>query len=370
MSTKQNQKKQNNKNNTSNKKKSLPSKELQEIIKLRKAFNASSKPTKEVKSKNPNDMILSNAKNYGMYRSMLMSDPNIASFQAVYEHPWSKRSARIPTFPVSESQLTRVFVLASGVCNSSGYGFALATVSNSITNDLPALAYSNGLGAPNQFQSAGTDVTQSTTNSEFGSDAFTNEDQREGWKVMRPVAAGLRVKYIGTNLNRSGLCYSVQNSPRALALDGFAVSEIIKRPYKLYNFSNYGWHAITRHINDTNDFKYQQYSGVNDIWNYETDTASQITMDDYWNLGIFIVAEPGAQFEIEYVAHFEIKGKNLHRTAVVNPNTAGIEQVVSKSTLLRQKDNTTPDYSPKEKGGASNIIKDIAEGFAGAVFDL
>jgi len=364
-------KKNTNNNNNNNKKNNS-------IVEKRKKNNRMNNP-KQNNSKNQgrNDTVMNNAKKYGMYRSLVMSDPAIGAFQNVYEHPWSKQSARIPSFPVSESQLTRVRVWSNGVCNSAGIGFVVATVSNSVANDLPAVAISTGPGAPNYISAAGTDITQVTSDSEYDSSKFTNIDQKDGWDVIRPVAAGLRIKYIGTTLNKSGLCYAIQNSPRALALDGFAVNEIVKRPHKTYNFSNYGWHGVTRHINDTDDFLYQQYS-ENQQWNYETDTTSQITLDDYWNLAMLVVADPGAPFEVEYVAHFEIKGKNLHRTAVSRSNTAGLEQVVNKSTSVRHLDNTTPDYAPVQKLSSQtqeskpsylgDILGGLGEGILGALF--
>jgi len=365
-----------NSNNTPKKKITVQRKIQQQVEKkVKEELKKQTKnfaPTKRQRSKNTlkNTNLIKMAPKVGMYKA-LMSDPTMAAFANVYTHPWSKLSARMPTFPVTATQLTRVRVWAQGVCNAQGYGWAVASVAPSVCNDQQAVFATNGPQAPNNFLGGtGADVGEYFSDSEYGSLTFQS-DQKDntGWNTMRPVAAGLRIKYTGTELNKSGLIYAIQNDPRATALDNYNVNNIVARPHKCYNFSNNEWHAITRHITDILDFQYQQYVGQTGDWIYETNVASEVTLDDYFNLGLLVVAQPGAPFEIEYVAHFEIKGKNLHRTAVVPSNTPGLEKTIVQPTMVRNKDNTTRDYSPVDNSGGSigNMVKEVGLGLIGAM---
>lgn len=323
------------------------------------------------KNRITNRQIIQNAPKEGLYKSM-MQDPTMAAFARVYTHPWSKLSARMPTFPVTSTQLTRVRVWASGVCNSNGYGFAVCSPGTAVAKDQACVRLSNGPAAPNTLDGTGaaTDILVQFSDSEYTSATFLY-DPDIGWNCMRPVACGLRVRYVGTNLNKSGLVYTIQNEPRAAHVIGFDVNDIVQRPHKCYSFANTEWHGITRHITDSLDFRWQQFMGDTGVWVYETDDNSQLTLDDYFNMGLLIKAEPGASFEVEFVGHYEIKGKNLHRTGVVPSNTAGLEKTVVNSTMIRQKDNTTPDYQvkPTDGGGFSfgNMVEKIGSDFLGGL---
>jgi len=302
-------------------------------------------------NRGPNDKILSQVNKGQSFGKALMSDPTIRSFYECYMHPFTKIPARLPIFPVSISQLVRVTVKGTGITNAGGNGFVMCTVANSVVNDLGCLAVSTAADAPNSFTAGGTGVTIYNSSSSYTQALFTPNFQPQGWLTMRPVSAGLRVRNIDTTLNSSGTCYCFQNEPRQEAINGYGIPQITQRPYKEYTMADRKWHAVSRHITDSVDFNFQYFPSDNqsDQWCYITQGPSAtLSIDDYWNIGIFISAISGYKFEWEYVAHFEIKGRNLDRVGSVMPKENATKGIISSMTKLRGQDNTTQDVAPTE----------------------
>lgn len=320
------------------------------------------KQKKQRKTRKINSTILNKAGKVGMFRA-LSSDPAIHAFTDVYTNPWSKLSARMPSFPVAPSQLIRTKIWASGICNSNGYGYVWGTPMYMVQNTLPAFFITDGSN-PDKFSATGG--IQTTSNSSFSANSF-QVGNTGGWNLARCVALGIRVRYTGIAYNKSGLVYCIQNEPRTDDLLDYGVNEITARPHKVYSFANNSWHGVTRHITDPLDFQYQQFTDGDNVWVYETNDKSEISLDSYANMGVYIVAAPGAPFEVDIVGHFEIKGKNLQQTSVAMSNTKDLEKVASMSTIIRNKDNTTPDYNKtagnesSSGGGAVNFVKDVGK---------
>lgn len=319
-----------------------------------------------------NKGILQRANKVGLYRAM-MAEPSVQHYARVYSDPFCNLSARMPVWPIARTQLYRTKVLAKGVLNSNGYGYVLGTTINGITSDLACLACSTGPTAPDTINSGGPGVTQFTSDSPYQSVTFRNLDQPNGWNTARVVSAGIRVRYTGTVLNMSGNTYACENDPRDLALVGFLPTQITQRAYKEESFANTRWHCVTRMVNDVLDKEFQFLSNANsDNWAYETVEDGQLTLDDFWNLGIYITGVAGASFECEFVGHYEVKGRNLNNVSTTTPNTTQFEKVTSGLMKLRVKDNKTPDNNGGSETKPESFLNKALDGigFAAKVMDM
>jgi hypothetical protein len=289
--------------------------------------------------------------------------PDIAKWAEVYSNPFSTQAARIPKAPLLPTQLIRNYAHGKGVCNSNGNGYVLISPACGATNDLVTVSFSNGPAAPDATSFAGTtDVGGATTSSHYASTNFVLEAQ-SGNLIFRPVAVGIKIRYIGTVLNAAGTCYTLQITPGAPEdnLQDFIVSDFTAYPnYKEYSFKGSQWHALTRHIRFEEDFHYQGFSNEDGVMKYAMlggESTSPPSLDWETTMSIYMNAIANAPFEWEFVGHYEIVGPNLDRIGSVNPKSDHVEKVVSSYNKLRNVDNTTKDHSAGQPGGWVDVLK-------------
>jgi hypothetical protein len=304
------------------------------------------------------------------YGKTLMLHPSVARFAHVYSNPFVEQSARLPAFPLVNSQLTRVYASGKGVLNSNGNGYIAITPGPLIFNDKTSIAYTSGPTAPDGMSfGPATDISDAATNSEFATSDFVLEASNSN-KTFRPVAVGIRVRNIGTTLNSAGTCYCLQMNPKTPTdnLLGFVVSDFKTYPgFKEYSFRDSKWHSLTRHITASEDMQYQGWNTDATLVTYSNNdlSTSPASFDNAGNMGIYMSANPNQPFEWEVVGHFEVIGPHLNRRSIARANSSGVEMVTNAFSAARHQDTVTPDHSvdtpPEQKGGWIDWIKKTAE---------
>jgi len=297
------------------------------------------------------------------YGKTIAMTPSAARFAQVYADPFLTESARIPSYPLVSSELLRTYCSGKGVLNSNGNGWICIQPAALVANDATqGVIYSSGPAATDFFQISGTNISNATSNSQYTQADFKIE-LGNGNKAFRPVAQGIRIRYLGTDLNAAGTCYMLQMSPKTAKDDlfGLGITNIKTYPgFKENEFRDSSWHVLTRHIAQAEDFWYQGYSNTDNQFEYLADSGSP-SYDAQWNMGIFMSATANQPFEFEIVSHYEIIGPNLTRRAITKADTKGTENVISAYAQLRHKDSTTPDHSvgkkPESKGGFMEVLK-------------
>lgn len=316
--------------------------------------------------------------NRGMGRS-LAQIPSVARFSSVYMNPFQKESARLPVWPVLPTYLITTWATSTGATNASGIGWVSVFPANGVVRDANVAVVSDGNNA-NVFDPTDPGITTMSTNSNYtlGDFTFTNTSIVNPYQ-MRPVSVGVRVRYIGTELNRGGRLLMGIRPNRLNDQFPLAYSEISSWPgYKDLKFDN-AWHGLHRQITQDQDFLFQAFYAdeAEPGWRYNED-QTMFSLDTMPNINIFVISPvEKAPFEVQVYCHYEIIGTNLPQSKVEMPQTSSIQTVVAKKT---QVDHISPNTDMlkntsgksdsnflsgffKEVGG--EIVKDLSFGLLG-----
>lgn len=282
-------------------------------------------------------------------------------FGRVYSNPFELVPARLPVFPMVHSQLLRTYASATLLTNSNGYGWLYMCPAGGVSSNGQATVYSNGPGCSNvpSPYSPLNDTGVAQSNSQYTNADF---DFGTGSKQFRPVSVGIRVRYVGTNLEKAGVAYTAQLIDRASDVIGEGISFVQSVPgFKTFAVSNNSWHSQIRHITSLDDQLFQVFDGSSNQWKYLVNKL--VSYDNQCNTAIWIKAEPNQSFEFQFTGHYEITGRNLHNLDSAMPDPPGVEHIVSSHEKRRFKDTTTPAHSVTKNPERSfwSILKDGAK---------
>lgn len=130
-----------------------------------------------------------------------LSKPAEAYARAVSD-PINGPLACIPSYPALMTAKRRYWCRGvMGTSDTTGIGFVACNPQAGAFNDLNAVYYTDATFAGTTLVGAGTGVDNAQTNSEFASTAVTATFTGITW---RQVGGELRVRYIGTELDRGG----------------------------------------------------------------------------------------------------------------------------------------------------------------------
>ena len=219
--------------------------------------------------------------------------------------PFAAEGACLPYIPAIPSRKTKVFARGTATIGLGGYGWVL--IRRRPDNNGGTLAYTTGAYAGTSTTSMShldAGVSIGTHNGDYNSVDFT---QLGSPLSARVVAGGVRVRYIGTELNRSGQILAFEH-PDHHNLDAeFSWNDIGKYDRAQYVAPSEArdWVATTWQPVRATDFNY--HNGVSDA-----------PFQD-WTQAIMFSGVPGEQYFFEYVTHFEyvgdqVRGKTANRS--------------------------------------------------------
>lgn len=245
--------------------------------------------------------------------------------------PFEAPSVGVPAFPSIRSEALRVFVKSTLSTGSGTWGFVLVRPEAMIANDYDSVFYSDAFYASNVTATSGTGVLATQSNSPYSAADF---DGAAGSNKYRLVACGLRVKYVGTNLDRGGTMVGL-TEPDHDTLNGHT-----KVQFQAYD-------------------NVSSLSPVADRWYttrwFPVDAAEMAYQAPIPAAGVinacmaFLISAPSGStygvYDFEVVAHFEIVGPAARHKAsrMVDPMVQTVaaaassypESVVSTEKLLR-----------------------------------
>lgn len=283
---------------------------------------------------------------FGKY---LNSIPSVSRFGEVYRDPFTKNSARLPVWPVNDTYLIRSTVRAVGKTNGNNYGCCSIWSMNGAVNDNAFLVYSDGT-AGDDFEPFQPGMAQANSNSPFSISSFDFTDgENTNTHSARIVSVGIRVRYIGTNLNKGGRVVMGINPNRMNSIYPISLDDITRWPgFKDLPFDD-KWHGLHRQIDLNEDFFYQAHDktvNTGNGWCYNNDVTA--TSQDAYNSMIIIVQSAGPEqpFEIEVVGHYEIIGRNLPNTSISVPHDNAVKMLVTGKKALDRQSSTTDMIVP------------------------
>lgn len=198
---------------------------------------------------------------------------------------------------------------------TTGTGMIYCDPFNAIANDHTCVWYSTSAYTTNVFSANSFNAVSSSSNSEYvAGQVGTGPTQLSA----RVVSAGLRIRYIGTELNRGGqiVCFhdpthSTLNQRSLASIDGEQES---------------------RRLPVTKDWTTVLYRPVDDV---DNEFSSSLHLTSTVDVGSFyigvIVQSPGVQsdYEFEFYVNFEVHGRNVRGKTPSHVDVTGHGAIVA-----------------------------------------
>ncbi len=258
--------------------------------------------------------------------------------------------ACVPTFPAFKSLKSRVW--ARGViqiAEDANLGFAVMSPFRMSQNDGSALIFSTGTYASNDITTTtGTTVLAANSNSPFATADITTG---EAGVAIRVVSAELRVRYIGTELNKGGRIVALHD-PTHSTLNGRSESEGLNE-------------LQTKTLPCSRDWTIVPYKPVSagDVTFAAANPAASV---DYY-MGMWI-DHPGVAvtYEVEAYAVLEMQGVNVRGQTDSHSDPSGFASVSSVSSKhLALNPNQIPAPA-REKSVVQSVIEYVQHGLTSA----
>jgi hypothetical protein len=231
----------------------------------------------------------------------------------------------IPTEPALFTRRMLVFAKGTMSTGSTDFGFVVMDPIMACHNDPSTVNAVTGNG----FVLSSTAAYGGTVPSLIGAGvqtAFGNSDYllnqfgvTNNLAQVRVVGAGLRARYIGTELSRGGqvLCFHdpnheslIDNAKTFASVDG----EDLSKKYPV----NRNWHHVTYSVADNIDYQFipSQLSG---------NILPVLTTDEMYPMGILFQSPTGvpAVYEWEAYVGLEIAGRNIRSKTLSNADSVG-----------------------------------------------
>lgn len=274
-------------------------------------------------------------------------------YGASLANPFTGPMACIPDYPVLKSRRVRYFVRGSfNVSTTSGVGGLVYTPEGLVANDNPGVYFSAianvnsttpdpSLGTPNTPLSA-------TSNSEFTTSEIGSS------LSYRVVSSGVRIRYIGTELNRGGqvICLAAPNHE---TLSGFTEAQLLSYDFGTKLPVDRRWINLVYHPVDGNDLAFQA-----------TIPTAANAQGYGWNYMAILVLAPGGlttpscPMEFEVYTNFELVGKLARGIQNSEADPAGFAAVNTASSSSNEL--ATPFVS-NNPGAISGKFLDLAMRF-------
>lgn len=235
-----------------------------------------------------------------------------ADYARCLANPFSGPLACIPDFPVLHSSKQRVWIKGSFSTGTSGIGYVIMTPEGGCINDAPALWYSSAAYIPTTVDIADVNTVAATTNSQYPTAGIGNTRATSQYRV---VGAGIRIRYMGTELNRGGFKIGVID-PTHDTLNASSVVSMRAEPTSVEFAVGREWSQVL----------------YRPVFSDELQFASVVTNVPY--MGFMVQAASAAtplQYEFEYAAVYEYQGRNIRGMTPSHSDPTGFAAVNASS---------------------------------------
>jgi len=242
-----------------------------------------------------------------------------ADYARALANPFTGPLACVPDFPAMLTRRYRSYSKGNFTCSSATqFGFILFEPSYLATNDLLAVVASTSAYAGTTTTAGGAGVAAFTGNAEYPSTAFGDLPSQIQKRV---VSAGIRVRYVGTNLNRGGqLCGLHEPDHNPLVGQSFADFDAQTQSARLPVGKE--WSTLLFNPSSRRDL---EMSG----------TFFNLPTDPVFYMG-FVVQSPTstdpANYEFEAFAVIEVEGRNVRGKAPSHVDPTGFSAVHAVAT--------------------------------------
>ncbi len=246
-------------------------------------------------------------------------------------NPFDGPIACVPDFPAIPTRRVRVFSRGSFVTGTSGIGFIVATPEFAIAKNANSAYMTTSTFAGNSITLDNTvaGVSTSVTNSDYTAAAFSADADGAQFRV---VGSGLRVRYSGTELNRGGQIFALQE-PTHDSLDGETITDFMAQvAARKFSMKSSEWTTIC----------YRTVEGTGSFSSTAPPTGGTQPKGTYPKANYlgFLVQAPAAatsiSLEYEFYTVFELTGKTITGIQASHVDIAGyaaVHTTASNGTL-------------------------------------
>lgn len=211
------------------------------------------------------------------------------------------------------SQKICVFAEGSFMTGTTGYGGI--TVYGNLVSDYTCATVTKASYTTAGLPTYGENYTE---NASFVNSPFVSSDlQANSGVELRLCSLGVRVRYVGTELNRGGLRFALQH-PEHLSVEGLNDTAISSFDFRQIDGQTRDWTAVVYTPLRQNDYNFTSVpTGNTSIFPF---------------MGILVQsadASTPAPFEYQVVAHFEAIGSKARGKTISNSDPTGTMKVVS-----------------------------------------
>lgn len=152
--------------------------------------------------------------------------------------PWNSPPVGLPIEPALRSRKVKLWVKGVVSCGDDGTGFIGSTLS--WCNDLPNVFFTDSTYLGSTFSTIpGGGVIAENCNSPFSSVQLNSGSLQV---EARAVAAGMRIRYIGTELNRGGRILAFEH-PDHSDMAGMSATDLLSFPNTHFEAVDRQWHS-------------------------------------------------------------------------------------------------------------------------------
>lgn len=268
------------------------------------------------------------------------------SWLSAFKAPFARAAGVcLPVNPAPPSRKIVTYAKGTLACGTAGFGYVMNIPS--VANDEPCMYYSDATFPGTQCTNAGVGVNSlNNTQSSFVAANFSATALKS-----RLALAAVRVRYIGTELNRGGRVGAFSYSNHAdVNFSGFANLGAI--PGYTTMPVDRKWHTIRFNAQYPWEMSYGASSRMVDEAG-ATDTA--------FKFGILIESSPSNQFEFEFVQYHEIAGLTHSQTpSYASAKTDGALAAINDMGRAAHKSGNW--YDPIVKHAPDVLAPSIAAG--------
>ncbi len=211
--------------------------------------------------------------------------------------PFTEDTACVPAAPSTPSQKLSCWSKGTLKCGTLGFGFLqVSTTPTNNTSSFAHISRSDSTLAVAETAVTGTGVLTDDYNSPYAEADFGTANDKKAYRV---VACGIRVRYIGTELNRGGLIFAFQH-PDHQTTNALAVTDAQKFDGVVGEPVDREWHAAL-------------WTPIND-----DEITYRTTMPAHPTLAIMIEGSPDDIYAYEAYLHVEVIGADVPKTPSEN----------------------------------------------------
>lgn len=240
------------------------------------------------------------------------------------------RGACVPTFPARMSRKTSAFVRGQCFIGTGNIGFV--SVQPCVANDMRTISSTTGAFTLSTMAANDVNVNVYTT----PTNPYPKSSYMDGTLAISPsyqsriVACALRIRYTGTELNKSGVIYGLTH-PDHSNMYNYTLADMTSFPECVRVPVSRQWTTICTTAVDPTETAYPESSTAialagNDgtaehitmLYPYSQKTELTSGASSYEGgivMGFMISSTPGNSFEWEYVIHMETIGKGVGSSA-------------------------------------------------------